>query len=993
MKLLLRFTGILILVVIVGIFVFDFVNKEKKGVKKVKTKTFKNDFLNVHHHVLENGLNVYLIPNDSQAKIYAEIVVAAGSKQDPQESTGLAHYLEHLLFKGTSKLSTIDYQKEKVHLDNIENLYEELAKAKGKEEKEKIYSQISQQSLAAANYAIPSEFDQLYQKIGADAINAHTSFDETVYKVRIPSNQLEKWAKIESQRFMDPVFRLFQHELETVYEEKNRSIDNAGSLLYWKTFAKIFPNHPYENTILGKKEHLKNPSIKNIKKYFDNYYNPNNIAIVMCGDLEVDTTLEIIKKYFSEWKNNQQQQENISPVTKIKGIVQEQFNYPDSEAITIAFQTVANDNDDVSALEIFDMLLANSKAGLLDILKKKKKVYQVGAFPMILNDAGTQIFYGEPKKGQTLEQVKELIFDQIKKIQKGDFDEKLLQGVVNDFILDREENVNNLFKQVEWVRDSFINGKSWQWEIDKINRYKKITKQDIIRVANQYFGEDYVEVIRKKGEYKVKKIAKPKIPTLDITNKGSSPFALSVEKMETSSIQLKAVDFDNLYQEQEVFLAKQKIGKLRHYKTDKNIFSLKYIFPHGKRDNFYYSLLFKYLEVADKEGMTLKQFEQKLYFLGISLEVELTDNETIIELFGLTENFEKGIDLLNGYFSPVWDSENVSKVVDATLKKRQIGFENKDTMRSAMVYYSRYGQDSPFFQCLSTSELKKVNQENIKNSLKDFFTTKDLLIEYTGKDSLKKITSENEKVIASNFSSDDKQKIIFRSENRYAQPKQYSQPEIHFLNKKGLSQSSIAMGFVEEKNNSNDEAIYNLFNEYFDGSMGSIVFEEVRSLRALAYSVFARFFYQQEQEKDIIFFSRMGTQIDKSKEASQVLLDLIKNPPIIEEKFRVAKQALLSKYNTSRILDESLLSTIRAWQKKGFVNQDPRVLFLEKINNYQIKDIKKFVKEKLKNQNLIINILTDLETGKINVEEIKKIVGYQKSIVFDKEVIFGNWRK
>ena len=268
-----------LLIVIMISLIFFFYKKDKK------IKTYKKDFLNVHHITLVNGLNIYLIPNSSQAKIYTEIVIRAGSKQDPKETTGLAHYLEHLLFKGTSELSTIDYQKEKKHLDRIENLYEKLGKVKGKG-REKIYSQIDAESVAAANYAIPSEFDQLYQKIGADAINAHTSFDETVYKSRIPANQIEKWAKIESQRFMDPVFRLFQHELETVYEEKNRSIDSAGNLIYSKLFKNSFPNHPYQNTILGKKEHLKNPSIKNIKKYFNHYYNPNNMAIILCGDLK-----------------------------------------------------------------------------------------------------------------------------------------------------------------------------------------------------------------------------------------------------------------------------------------------------------------------------------------------------------------------------------------------------------------------------------------------------------------------------------------------------------------------------------------------------------------------------------------------------------------------------------------------------------------------------------------------------------------------------------
>ena len=168
---------------------------------------------------LDNGLTVYLTENHQTPRFYAEIAVRAGSKNDPAETTGLAHYLEHLLFKGTERMGTLDFAKEKPHLDHITELYEEHFREEDPEKRKAIYAEINKESQQAAQYAIPNEFDRLYRSMGAQGLNAHTWLEETVYKVDLPSNRLEQWATIEAERFVDPVFRLFQPELEIVYEE------------------------------------------------------------------------------------------------------------------------------------------------------------------------------------------------------------------------------------------------------------------------------------------------------------------------------------------------------------------------------------------------------------------------------------------------------------------------------------------------------------------------------------------------------------------------------------------------------------------------------------------------------------------------------------------------------------------------------------------------------------------------------------------------------
>ncbi|MGC8845367.1 MAG: insulinase family protein, partial [Candidatus Hydrogenedens sp.] len=167
------------------------------------------DSMQVYIYRLANGITVYLTENHEVPRFYAEIAVRTGSQNDPPETTGLAHYFEHLMFKGSERLGTIDFTKEKELLDKIEELYEKYRQTTDTQKREEIYKEIDQISQEASKYAVPNELDRVYKSLGGDKINAHTWIDETVYKVELPSGCLEHWAMLESDRFSKPIFRLF----------------------------------------------------------------------------------------------------------------------------------------------------------------------------------------------------------------------------------------------------------------------------------------------------------------------------------------------------------------------------------------------------------------------------------------------------------------------------------------------------------------------------------------------------------------------------------------------------------------------------------------------------------------------------------------------------------------------------------------------------------------------------------------------------------------
>ena len=318
-------------------------------------------------YTLKNGLKAYMSVNKETPRIQTYMAVKVGSKNDPSETTGLAHYFEHLMFKGSENFGTSDYEAEKPLLDQIEALFEVYRNTEGEAERTAIYHQIDSISYLASSYSIPNEYDKLMSLIGANGTNAYTSTDMTVYVEDIPSNQIENWARIEADRFMHPVIRGFHTELETVYEEKNMSLTRDFRKALEAMDGMLFPDHPYgTQTVLGTQEHLKNPSITNIKNYHKEWYVPNNIAICVSGDFDPDKMVETIEKYWGDFQPNKNLKKlefpQEQPLTEPVKVVMEGQEAP---FMYLAWRLPAANSEDMPALTVMENILNNGSRGIL----------------------------------------------------------------------------------------------------------------------------------------------------------------------------------------------------------------------------------------------------------------------------------------------------------------------------------------------------------------------------------------------------------------------------------------------------------------------------------------------------------------------------------------------------------------------------------------------------------------------------------------------------
>ncbi len=482
--------------------------------KQYTYESVPGDKLGVRIYTLENGLKVYMSVNREEPRINAYVVVRVGGKNDPAETTGLAHYFEHMMFKGTSNFGTSDWEKEKHLISQIENMFEVYRVETDETKRAAMYKKIDSLSYEASKLAIPNEYDKLMKLIGSQGTNAATSQDYTMYIENIPSNQLENWAIIQADRFTHPVLRLFHTELETVYEEKNMSLTNDGRKTIEALFAGLYPNHPYgKQTVLGHADHLKNPSMKNINKFFDTWYVPNNMAVILAGDFDPDKAIAVIDKNFEKLKSKDLPEFGFKQESLISSPIIKEVKGLEAENLLIAFRFPGVASDDALLVNMMAMILYNGKAGLIDLnINQKQKALEASAYAYMLADYGALILSGKPKNGQTLEELQQLLLDQVELLKTGQWPDWMLTAAINNLKLREMKQAESNSSRARLMMNSFLYNIPWSNQVNYINRIGQFSKSDIVNYASSYLMKNYVVVYKKQATPDdLPKVAKPPI--------------------------------------------------------------------------------------------------------------------------------------------------------------------------------------------------------------------------------------------------------------------------------------------------------------------------------------------------------------------------------------------------------------------------------------------------------------------------------------------------
>ncbi len=907
------------------------------------------DPMAAHIYQLDNGLTVYLTQNREEPRFYAEIAVRAGSKHDPQDATGIAHYLEHMLFKGSKKIGTLDYEKEQVHLDRIEALYEQHFGETNPKKRAAIYAQINAENQLAAAYAIPNELDRLYTAMGESGLNAHTWVEETVYKVELPANRLAQWAKIEAERFHHPVFRLFQTELETVYEEKNRSLDNKGRVIRKAVQEQFYKVHPYRVTTLGTVEHLKNPSLERMYEFYHTYYVPNNMAIFISGDIDIDETIQLIDREFALWERRELPQFPEYKEPAIDEVERVEVDYPGEEYVLLAFRTAQRTHGDAEALQILDMILDNATAGLINLnLNQQQKVREAGSYPYLLNDYGAQYLWGIPKQDQTLEEVEALLLEQIDLIKEGQFEDWIIPAIVTDFKKSVKQGQENNNSRVSSMRDSYLGFEEWSHAVRALDRMAEIEKQDIVKVANKYFNGAHVAGYRRDGEQDIPEIAKPPIDKIDIDASRQSAFSAKVMAMPFAEVEpaylVPERDFTTreLVGGSKLYYARNPLNDLFEFSISIDIGSLsENRLPVAR-------------ELLDKSGiprLTSEELKKEWYKLGTDFRMSVSDQETTISIAGLDDNFAASLALLSELMhGPTTDDATLAELQSIIIARRDDALKDHRTIHEALYRYHRLGDMAYYRRVRSNEEVRALGREELIDLLSSLLSYRQTL-SYTGSQPIEDVQA----ILAQHYP---------LSESPVEPPPyqvlEFTQPEktqIYFFNKE-MAQALVRIEYVDVPYQAALEPAVELFNDYFYGGMAGIVFQEIREARALAYSVGALYFNGRDKADYNYMVGGMGTQADKTPEAVAAFVGLLDDIPSSPERFTAAQLSVLNKYRTERLGFRSVLGAVRGWERKGLAG-DPRSWRFEQIQASDLDEVLEFYRQHVQGRPKLISITGD----------------------------------
>ncbi|NLZ94761.1 MAG: insulinase family protein, partial [Bacteroidales bacterium] len=934
----------------------------------------QKDPLSVKEYTLSNGLTVWLNEDNSQPKVIGSIIVKAGAKDSP--NTGIAHYFEHIMFKGTDKIGTVNYAEEKVWLDSISSKYDELANTPGDAERLEIQKEINELSIKAADYVIPNEFNRLISEYGGTGLNAGTSWDFTMYFNTFSPQYITQWCEINSERLINPVFRMFQSELETVYEEKNMYADMLGSQAAEKIVEEFFKPHPYQYPIIGSTENLKNPQLSDMKEFFNTYYVASNMGLVVSGNFDSENVLPMLEDTFGRIKQGGVEKKKLEMPESINGKknFKVKFPIPFVKANALLWRGVPSNHPDEVALNLVMSLLSNeNKTGLLDKLTIDGKLMVAAGLSLSMNDAGAIALLAIPNiPFQTYRSAQKLVFEAIETIKNGDVSEEMFQSLK----LEQQRNylleLESLDKRNQKMIEVFAKGLTWNKYLEQAEKIKTITKQDVIDIANKYLTSNYFDVKKKTGKYPNAKIEKPPFKAIETVNRDKeSDYSKWLKTIESAEFTPRYLNFD-----EEVSVAKigdNKLVTLYHAANEmNNVFDLAITFQVGSRVIPTLPPLVSYLNYIGTDEYSVEQFNERLQELGSTLIFKSSASQFTISVSGFDSAFEETFDLVAHFLTNLKaEKSKLKKVVKERKLEDKATRKSSEALSKAMIEKVKYGENSDYLTRLSMKELKKTSTEQLVFTLQRVLSTKSNF-HYSGTltdtlvaDVIRKYFPIDEV----NLESDDS---CFREGHNYSKTK------VFFFNDSKATQSIVQAYLLgPEQRALEANFLPQLFNAYFGSGMNSLMFQEIREFRSLAYRASSTMEMPplKLKEKSILFNMLLSTQADKTTDALHALQSLLVDMPLSEKRLDAAKENLINQAQSAYPNFRDKTQKIAQYKQFGYTN-DPNKQLVDEVSGMSLSDLESFYKQHIQGQTVVYIVIGDRK--KIDMTQLQHIGEFEE---------------
>lgn len=935
--------------------------------------------LKVKEYRQENGLTVWLNEDHSQPKVFGAVVVKAGAKDCPD--TGIAHYFEHMMFKGTDRIGTLDYESEKVLLDSIAMKYDELAMTEDTAARARLQKEINELSIRSSEYVIPNEFNRLINRFGGSGLNAATSYDATIYFNTFSPQYMVQWAEINSERLINPVFRLFQSELETVYEEKNMYGDFIGGQVMDTLMARYFGPHPYAYPIIGSTKNLKNPRLTEMHKFFEDYYVASNMALILSGDFDAQQVMPILEKAFSRIRsgNAPKQEKVMLPPFNGRETMKVKFPIPFIKAMGLGFRGVSANHEDQVALNIAVNLLNNANGtGYLDKLMVEHKLMGALAINESMNEAGILAVAIMPKLLiQSYSSAEKMVWDEINRVKNGDFSDEMFNSLKLEQKRQYASSLENIDSRATIMMNLFSQGKSWNDYLNEVARIESITKEDVVRVAQKYFSNNYLCVTKSTGKYPKDNLPKPAFsPVVPRNADASSSYAKQLEKIPEQQVAPRIIDFEK-------DVKTSKLTPLVTLYTTPNplndIFTLNISYGIGALEQPELMQLTNYLQLLGTESLSFEQFRSRLQSIGSTLAFDVTPDAFVMKVTGFDNHIDETMELVGDFIRHAKaDDKKLRQIVDDAKVSEKAFFKSGDNVASALLEQVKYGDQSRYLRKLSLSQIKKLKGKDML-AIYDKVRSVQCDLHYCG-------TLPVEKVIGTIRQHLPLERTTVASNSPYYRElKQYDRPTVFFIDMPDMAQS-IVYGYVkgDPVDDKASRHASQLFSVYFGGDMSSLMFQEIREFRSFAYRTSGRYQLPNHAHKGTAgsFTAMLSTQSDKTLDALGVLDSLIREMPLKPERMEAVKQTLVNRINNDYPPFRNLSEKVASARMEGF-DRDPAEEFLRDIATMDMQDISRFYQEQISGRPVVYVI-----TGNRKHIDMKKLAEYGTIIKVKKKGIY-----
>lgn len=935
--------------------------------------------LKVKEYRLENGLTVWLNEDHSQPKVFGAVVVKAGAKDCPD--TGIAHYFEHMMFKGTDRIGTLDYESEKVLLDSIAMKYDELAMTEDTAARARLQKEINELSIRSSEYVIPNEFNRLINRFGGSGLNAATSYDATIYFNTFSPQYMVQWAEINSERLINPVFCLFQSELETVYEEKNMYGDFIGGQVMDTLMARYFGPHPYAYPIIGSTKNLKNPRLTEMHKFFEDYYVASNMALILSGDFDAQQVMPILEKAFSRIRsgNAPKQEKVMLPPFNGRETMKVKFPIPFIKAMGLGFRGVSANHEDQVALNIAVNLLNNANGtGYLDKLMVEHKLMGALAINESMNEAGILAVAIMPKLLiQSYSSAEKMVWDEINRVKNGDFSDEMFNSLKLEQKRQYASSLENIDSRATVMMNLFSQGKSWNDYLNEVARIESITKEDVVRVAQKYFSNNYLCVTKSTGKYPKDNLPKPAFsPVVPQNADASSSYAKQLEKIPEQQVAPRIIDFEK-------DVKTSKLTPLVTLYTTPNplndIFTLNISYGIGALEQPELMQLTNYLQLLGTESLSFEQFRSRLQSIGSTLAFDVTSDAFVMKVTGFDNHIDETMELVGDFIRHAKaDDKKLRQIVDDAKVSEKAFFKSGDNVASALLEQVKYGDQSRYLRKLSLSQIKKLKGKDML-AIYDKVRSVQCDLHYCG-------TLPVEKVIGTIRQHLPLERTTIASNSPYYRElKQYDRPTVFFIDMPDMAQS-IVYGYVkgDPVDDKASRHASRLFSVYFGGDMSSLMFQEIREFRSFAYRTSGRYQLPNHAHKGTAgsFTAMLSTQSDKTLDALGVLDSLIREMPLKPERVEAVKQTLVNRINNDYPPFRNLSEKVASARMEGF-DRDPAEEFLRDIATMDMQDISRFYREQISGRPVVYVI-----AGNRKHIDMKKLAEYGTIIKVKKKDIY-----